>query len=205
MSRVEKIEKIIIQHFEVEIHYKKIKNIYLKVKQGGKIMVSAPVNIKESYIIKFVESRSDWIMETQQKIMGKEQPLPELKEDEILLFGKPYKGDLSVAELRKLLHEKIMIYYKKYLPILKKEHCFNVPTEIKYRTMNSTWGVCRPKAGIITFNRRLVHQPVEFIEYVVLHEMCHLVIPNHCKLFYELFEIVMPHFREYEKMKIVYK
>ena len=161
-------------------------------------MISAPLGTKKDYLTKFVKARSEWIMAKQQKI---DDRTINLEKDEILLFGKPFKGSLSEAELRNLLHEKITFYYKKYWPFFAE---FGLqPVEFKYRVMKSTWGVCRPTAGTITFNKRLVHQPVTFIEYVVLHEMCHLLIPNHGRDFYELVASHMPQFREFKNSMLV--
>ena len=196
-----KIEKLLVQPFEIEVHYKRMKNIYLRIKPDGKIMISAPLGTSQDYLIKFVKSRSKWIEAKQQKIAEREESSIKLAEDEILLFGRPFKGRLSEAKLQKLLHEKITLYYKKYWQFFKEQGC--KPVEIKYRMMKRTWGVCRPTARTITFNKHLIHQPVEFIEYVVLHEMCHLLIPNHSKDFYELVAHHMPHFKQYENLRTI--
>jgi len=196
-----KIEKLLVQPFEIEVHYKRIKNIYLRIKPDGKLVISAPFGTSKAYLIKFVKSRISWIEAKQQKIAERQESSIKLEKDEILLFGKPFKGRLSEAQLQRLLHEKITLYYKKYWQFFKDRGCKLV--EIKYRMMKRTWGVCRPTAGTITFNKRLIHQPVEFIEYVVLHEMCHLLIPNHSKDFYTLVAHHMPHFKQYEKANII--
>jgi len=196
-----KIEKLLVQHFEIEIHYKRIKNIYLRIKPDGKLMISAPLGTSKDYLIKFIKSRISWIEAKHKKMDKYEDAAIKLEKDEMHLFGKPVKGRLSEAKLEKLLHEKILLYYKKYWHFFREQGC--KPVEIKYRMMKSTWGVCRPTVGTITFNKRLVHQPVEFIEYVVLHEMCHLLVPNHGKGFYALVAHHMPHFRQYEKKREV--
>jgi len=189
-----KIETLTIQPYEIEIHYKKIKNSYLRIKPDGKIMISAPLRTKKSELVKFVKERSNWIGEIQQQINERKKLALMLKKDEILLFGKPVKADLNSADLQNLLHEKILIYYEKYWPFFKEHGIKSV--EIKYRVMKSTWGVCRRTAGTITFSKRLVHQPIAFIEYIVLHEMCHLLISGHGSDFYGLVALHMPHFRE---------
>jgi len=196
-----KIEKMLVQPFEIELHYKKIKNIYLRIKPDGRIMVSAPLGTNKKHLTQFVKSRSSWIMAKQQKISERKKLSPTLEKDEILLFGKPFKKSLSDAELGKLLHEKVLLYYEKYWSFFSEID--SQPLQIKYRVMKSTWGVCRPTVRTITFNKRLVHQPVVFIEYVVLHEMCHLLIPNHGRDFYRLLAAHMPHFRQYESAQIL--
>jgi len=197
-----KIEKLIVQPFEIEVHYKKMKNIYLKIKPDGKITISAPLGTPSDYLIKFVKSRSEWIEAKQQNIVARKESSTQLEKGEIILFGEPFKGELSEARLQRLLHEKIIEYYNKYWQFFREHGC--QPTQIKYRIMKSTWGVCCPTVRTITFNKRLVHQPVEFIEYVVLHEMCHLLVQNHSRDFYALVAYHMPHFRQYENLRIIY-
>ena len=197
---MEIIEKLLIRPFEIEVHYKKIKKIYLKVKPDGKIEISAPLGITKNYLVKFVKSRSEWIEATQQKMIERRKSIIKLEKDEMLLFGKLVRASLSDAKLQTLLHEKITLYHDKYWSFFKEHGCKSV--EIKYRLMKSTWGVCRPTISTITFNKRLVYQPVEFIEYVVVHEMCHLLVPNHGRDFYDLVAQLMPHFKAYENSRI---
>lgn len=67
---------------------------------------------------------------------------------------------------------------------------------IKIRSMTTRWGSCSPSRGNITLNTRLVEFPRRCTEYVVLHEFCHLVHPNHSKAFYGLVSELMPDWQE---------
>lgn len=67
---------------------------------------------------------------------------------------------------------------------------------IKIRKMTSRWGSCQPSRGVITLNLSLMGAPVFCIEYVVVHEFCHLVHPNHSGAFYALVERYMPYWKE---------
>ena len=71
--------------------------------------------------------------------------------------------------------------------------------QIKIRAMTSCWGVCHPKKGSITLNRRLLSVPRSCIEYVVLHELAHFVHPNHSRQFYDLLTVLMPDWRMRKK------
>ena len=66
--------------------------------------------------------------------------------------------------------------------------------EIQYRLMNRRWGSYSPK-GTITFNIELVKTPIDCIDYVIIHELCHLIHPNHDKGFYRLMESITPDWR----------
>ena len=192
-----------IQPFELEVHYKKMKNIYLRIKPDGKMTLSVPIGTKRAHIEQFVEARRGWIEEKCEQLAGRTASIPKLGEDDTLIFGVPVQKTFSERQLQALLDEKITNYFDKYFPYFEA-HGYQKPL-IKYRNMRSTWGVCRPTLGTITFNRRLVHQPLEFIEYVVVHELCHLIVPNHSREFYALVGHLLPDHRKAKKMSILLK
>ncbi len=72
--------------------------------------------------------------------------------------------------------------------------------EIKIRSMKSRWGSCRPLKAVITLNDKLIETPIECIEYVVLHEFCHFIHPNHSKDFYNLMDKLMPDRKSRKKL-----
>ena len=71
--------------------------------------------------------------------------------------------------------------------------------EIRMRKMKSRWGSCQPQRGIITFNTALVRADPDCIRYVVLHELCHFVHPDHSPAFHALMTKLMPDWKEHKK------
>jgi predicted metal-dependent hydrolase len=71
---------------------------------------------------------------------------------------------------------------------------------LRIRDMETRWGSCLPKKCIITINKRLLEAPRNCIEYVVMHELCHLVHPNHSKHFYAFLSMLMPDWKERKKI-----
>ena len=63
---------------------------------------------------------------------------------------------------------------------------------MRIRNMNTRWGSCLPNKGIITLNKRLIEAPKNCIEYVVCHEFCHFIHPDHSKCFYEVLQVMLP-------------
>ena len=75
-------------------------------------------------------------------------------------------------------------------PVFKK-YGVAMPT-LRIRDMETRWGSCLPKKGVITINRRLIEAPRNCIEYVIMHEFCHFIYPNHSKSFYGFLTMLMP-------------
>lgn len=74
-----------------------------------------------------------------------------------------------------------------------------MPT-LRIRDMETRWGSCLAKKGIITLNKRLLEAPRHCIEYVVTHEFCHFIHPNHSKQYYAFLTMLMPDWRERKKV-----
>jgi len=72
--------------------------------------------------------------------------------------------------------------------------------QIQLRMMVSRWGSCQPEKHILTFNTFLIKVPQPCIEYVVVHEFTHFLVPNHSKQFYDEMAKVMPDWKERKKM-----
>lgn len=68
--------------------------------------------------------------------------------------------------------------------------------KLRIRSMETRWGSCLSRKGIITLNRRLLEAPRNCIEYVVMHEFCHLIYPNHSKHFYNFLTMLMPDWKQ---------
>lgn len=90
----------------------------------------------------------------------------------------------------------------KFYPIFEK-YRIKKP-EIRLRKMKTLWGSCRPCQGVITFNQYLTRTPLACIEYVVLHELTHLLHPNHSKQFYGFLSNFMPYWQERKKALAIY-
>lgn len=83
-------------------------------------------------------------------------------------------------------------------PIFRK-YGVAMPT-LRIRDMETRWGSCLAKKGIITLNKRLLEAPRYCIEYVVTHEFCHFIHPNHSKQYYAFLTMLMPDWRERKKV-----
>lgn len=96
------------------------------------------------------------------------------------------------------LDEQCRIVFREIMletyPIFQK-YGVSMPT-LRIRDMETRWGSCLAKKGIITLNKRLLAAPRHCIEYVVMHEFCHFIHPNHSKHFYGFLTMLMPDWKE---------
>lgn len=86
----------------------------------------------------------------------------------------------------------------KYLKVFK---IYNLKKpELAIREMSSRWGSCIPAKNKITINQKLIYSPFKCLEYVVLHEVSHLIEANHSKKFYSVVESAMPDWKERKEL-----
>ena len=118
------------------------------------------------------------------------------------------EGHLSIhtarsdpESLRRVLRDWMGRRMEEWMPVLCREalsrmerYGISEPT-LRYRCMVSRWGSCRKATGEITFNKFLMCVPVRCVEYVVYHEMAHLVEANHSAAFYAILTELMPDWR----------
>lgn len=104
--------------------------------------------------------------------------------------------------MRRYLHQQCMSVFSQALEQLYppfEKYGVARPT-LRIRSMETRWGSCLVKKGIITLNTRLLEAPQNCIEYVVMHELCHFIHPNHSKNFYGFLTMLMPDWKKRKKV-----
>ena len=203
--------KIYMNGVEAILKRKSVKNIYLKIcLHDGEIMVSAPFRMKLDEIKKFVLSKLNWIKKKQEnfnkkslkylsneihyfrgekytlKLVKNKSEYVKLEEKNILLHAP---GDSPIQKkefiMKKWYREELT---KLIAPLIKKwENTLNVSVEKFFiRSMKTRWGSCTPKSRRIRFNIDLAKTSPEILEYVVIHELIHLIEASHNKRFKSL-------------------
>lgn len=169
-------ELVFVDEFEVWILRKRIKNINLRVKPpDGRIEVSAPLRVDTSFVRAFVREKRDWIRKQQERIAASPQ-------------GRAAAASPDeVAQWRKVVQAFVPPLIAKWEPIMGVKAC-----KIAYRNMTSRWGSCQPSTGRICINVRLALYPPECLEYVVVHELCHLLERGHGPRFHALMDAFLP-------------
>lgn len=193
----------------VEIIYApKLKHSYLRVKTDSSIIVKTSSK-SQKYVFSFLEEKEVWIRKQLMKNECNRQT-PIKLEDEVRLFGEVYSIDSQEAQYLRNKLSKITIssqdkvkaayndFYKFISQIYIKERVDHFSAlmglrynNLRYRKMKSRWGSCSSKKDI-TFNTQLMKINEELIDYVVVHELAHLVHMNHSRSFHALVENYFP-------------
>lgn len=130
---------------------------------------------------RLVQQQRDWIERQLQKIVKR----PAIRLQAITAHNKK----IYTQEARLLLTERVMHFSKQH------NLYYNA---ISIKVMKSQWGSCSIKKNL-NFNTKLVFLPRDLVDYVVVHELCHLKEMNHSKAFWDLVESIMPDYRAREK------
>lgn len=212
---------------KVEITRKKIKNIILKVTPDGRVLISAPTRVPQSYLKEFIKTKEDWIVKKLEEAKNRnKKELNYESGEEIIYLGKKYYLEVINSYNEKIFiqDEKIYIYCLENSTTEDRERIFKtwlkvelesilkaltykigkmigyLPNEIRIRDMKSRWGSCISARKVITYNLQLAFQPLPLIEYVVLHELAHIPYPNHQKEFWSFVEKFIPDWKERRKL-----
>ena len=214
--------RIALGGITVDVVHKDIKNVHLSVyPPNGKVRISAPLRMSLDTIRVFTISKLGWIKQQQRKLREQERETPReyLDRESHYVWGKRYL--LKVSELDEppsveLKHNKMLLrvrpgttqdnveaivdaWYRKQikeaaLPLTEKwEPLLGVNVQKLFvQHMKTKWGSCNPASASIRLNTDLAKKPRECLEYIVVHEMVHLLEPAHNKRFITLMDRYMP-------------
>lgn len=160
----------------VLVSHPRAKRLRVTVLSTGLVRLTKPKYISDAQAIIFAEENAGWIMERYKKIRDNI-----VSPEEAERHYKKYK-----EEARKLIASKASHWNRFY--------GFEYG-DIRIKKPRTMWGSCSSK-GNLNFNYRLIFLPEELIDYIVVHELCHLKEMNHSKKFWDLVAKTMPNHRE---------
>ena len=187
------------------------RNTYLRVKEDLKIYVTTNTFTSNKEIEKIIVNNQASIARmiyNQEKKVKKSMYFYYLGKKYDMIYTSNegiYLGESKVFINRDIDLEK---WYKKQATKLFKEHldeCFNKFTRnipyptLTIRKMTTRWGVCNTKEKRVTLNLELIKKPVYCLDYVIMHELSHLIHANHSKEFWNLVEENCPYFKSAKK------
>ncbi len=209
--------------FYYQVFYKKIKNMYLRIKKDTLVITCNP-NISIEQIETFILNNETNILkkislnsnktplynENAMSIFGKKYPIKpnyssrrnsySINEDEICIRFRSSSFDEKYIEniYKELTLKKINEYYNDiYDPISKYLNINNIT--FKTQLMKSRFGSCIPKKRIIKLNSILSRFDDKYIKIILIHELIHLQVHNHQKDFYKYIDILIPKYKQHIK------
>lgn len=192
----------------------------------GKVRVTAPQNMNDDAIRTFLATRISWIKKQQAKFKQQERQTPReyVSGETHYFFGKKYRLEVVHAETKESVQikgkNKIILTVKPKSNVLKRERLMQDWYRDELRTflnqaveqwekkigvktkqwgirrMKTRWGTCNHKAKRIWFNLELVKKPVSCIEYVITHELIHLIEEKHGDKFVALMNKYKPKWQD---------
>lgn len=214
---------------EFSLHYRDRKSLGIKVHPDGRVEVLSPITAKQHAIMEKVKRKAPWILKQVAYFNSYKPTTPKrrfINGETHLYLGRQYKlkiipDDINIVKAYRgqlwmhasdtrpgALKRQLDTWYK-----LKATAVFNELLEevfpkfnkykIKYpslsiRYMSKRWGSCTP-AGKIILNTELIKAPKGSIEYVIVHELSHLVHHNHTKAFQNLQSRMLPDWRKWKE------
>ena len=211
---------------EYSIDYVPRKTLGIRVEPDGSVWLKAPENATLEDIREKVHRKAPWILRQRRYFESFGIPSTErqyISGESHLYFGRQYmlrikegksnqvhyqnniieieckNKELAEKILQRWYVERAKIKFEEYAKsIVEHFSVYGVmPASISVRKMEKRWGYCT-KDGSIYLNPRLICAPRCCIEYVITHEMCHLVHRNHTKEFYALLTKEMPHWERWK-------
>ena len=211
----------------IDVEQKNIKNIHLSVyPPNGKVKISAPDHMNLDTIRVFAISKIKWIRNKQKELkeQPRETIREFISKESHYLFGKRYLLKVIVSDMPyrvDLTHGEIVLYVKPSTTTERKKELVDewyrqqlkskVPelinkwekvigvkiNEYGIKKMRTKWGTCNPVAKRIWLNLELAKKPIETIEYIIVHELVHLLEPSHNNQFIKYMDEFMPKWKFY--------
>jgi predicted metal-dependent hydrolase len=219
-----------IDGITIEIVRKPIKNMHLRIyPPDGEVRVSAPLRASLRYIREQLEAKREWLHAQRARLMAlpPKNELSMQQGESHYFLGQPYTLHItptSASPHIQLEHNLLLFRIDPKATIIEKKAHLNQWYKIQMRalipeliqkwqpiigvkvaawgikTMKTRWGSCNTRAHRIWLNLVLIQKPLACLEYVLVHEMVHLLEPSHNKRFYALMTQFMPEWQNHKKL-----
>ncbi len=174
---------LLIMKQEIKLIRSRRKTISIEVTADAKVIVRAPNRAPLSDINRFIGEKADWIDKSLNKMRQRKEEQSQKKE------LSPQEVKLLVTRAKRIIPQRVR-YYADLMGVTYGR--------ITIRMQKSRWGSCSGK-GNLNFNCLLMRTPETILDYVVVHELCHLKEMNHSPRFWAEVEKVLPDYKERRK------
>ena len=222
------IHKFLGETISFELIYKKRTTIGIYIDFYGNVEVQAPKGTSEESVLQLLEGKWDLIQQRTKEMkdrtvghmekvydhgesflyLGNTYPIlisqdTDIKKDHVVLEENKLHVYVKQQEDERIKQALKRFYYRQCKALVEKrvqfyQSNFRVkPRSIRISDSKSNWGTCDSMRQL-TFNWRLAMAPLKVIDYVVVHEMCHMVHMNHDRSFWRLVGKIIPDYEQRE-------
>ena len=196
------------------------RTLSLTVNKEAELIVKAPKKMSLDKILGFIKEKEKWILSKQNEIKSRKTYNKKILDyEEFLFLGKRYQinriNGIKNIELTTeylcipekidddILNKYLIRWYVKTAKniLFERLEYFAKMMDLDYnklRIINSKrlWGSCKVTSRVISLNFRLIMLPHELLDYIIVHELSHLVVGNHSANFYKVIETVIPQYKK---------
>ena len=170
--------------YTVEVTRRKnMRNVRLHVRADGTVGISAPYGVPQRTLEQAVERSAAWIARKREELADTPQARAETASTE------------EQRAWRAVVEAAVPLLLEKWEPVIGVR-----AKKLAYRNMKSRWGSCQPATGRVCINTRLALYPMECLEYVVVHELVHMLEPSHNARFKALMSEFLPDWKRRQQL-----
>lgn len=215
-----------ISGLHCEVIRKPIKNLHLRVyPPDGRIRVSAPLRMNQKTIEQFILAKQDWIVQSRDRFLSRKPPVPPTFAAGELhyLFGQPYPlafhpsakrafcsltdnhlcfhGPMATPDEEKAAlldtwyRQQLKLQLEQLIPLWEKTIGVKA-NAVGIKKMKTRWGSCNTQTARVWFSLMLAQKPLACLEYVVVHELVHLLEASHNQRFHRLMSQFLPDWQQ---------
>lgn len=170
---------------QVVVTYRKTSRLSMRIGKNGEVRASAPFGMPESEVQRFVDEHRDWIAKAMQNTAARQE------QRQAFYDQLPLTTRQECREATERMNAIIPPLVEKYSNLMGVK-----PSSISYKATISKWGCCHTRSKRIMFSAYLLLLPEWCIEHVVVHELAHIIVPNHSAKFYAVMDKYFPRWRE---------
>lgn len=208
---------LLVDNMDITVVWKKIRRFWLTVYPDASVKMSVPMWAGEKDILRFAQSRMEWLKEKTAKAKIK-NTLPH-SDNCSFVWGEPARLEIVRDANKDFAHFangviKINVWKKNPQEVLESWRSQELrdkaaplmevwrkkmglqPVAFFARKMKTRWGSCTPDLARIRLNTQLTTKPLECLEYVIVHELAHMLERGHGKAFCDLMDKNLPDWRE---------
>lgn len=213
------------EKIDFELIYRTRKTVGIKICRENGLIVHSPKGVKSEEIIKILKTKSSWIVKKLEEVRNIEQriiPKKFVDGEKFLFLGEEHKLEILFNPKQKkpkfeIDYGRILIetcttepdkikawfeawYRTKALETIGERVLYYQPllgikpNLVKVKTQKSRWGTCNSK-GNLYFNWKIIMAPIEILDYLVVHEMAHLLHLNHSAKFWNCVGNILPDYK----------